>query len=320
MKPIFKILSILFLSAITFTSCRNEDGTEPEEETSQTELKLYAIDTAKVLKMNADGSGESIVLNKKVNLNSYIGGLSIKPSGTKFIFDEHQMSSGVFQKKVIVANIDGTSEKTIFNTGSSNEDINYVKYCSDGKVMIWTVNYSTSTKTLHTMNEDGTGDVIKNFPYNFHDISDNREYMVNVIGTSVGNMKVVILDIDGDAGYPGGPNSFNISVPTAEEIWEPKFTSDNKYVIAPYKVGNEIKAIVIEIATKATKNFTLVSGLSSGWLSYNLHLSPNKPFGVLTLTGDGYSKSKSYVIDVEKEKISVTFDNNDENIFDVYPN
>lgn len=315
MKNIFKILSLLFLAVMTI-SCVNDDpnqGTTP-----QTELKLYAIDTAKVVKMNGDGTGETVILNKKVNLNSYIGQLSIKPSGTKFVFDENQQSSGVYQKKIIVANIDGTGEKTIFTTG--NLWINYVKYCTDGKVMFLTDDFSTSTRTLHTMNEDGTGDVTKNFPYNFTDISDNREYMANTSGTSVGNMKVTILDIDGDNGVPGGPNSFNINVPTAEEIGAPRFTSDNKYVIAPYKEGNTIKAVVIEMATRTSKSFTLVSGVMSGWMSYNLHLSPNKGFGVLTLTGQNYNKSKSYVIDVEKEKISASFDNNDENIFDVYPN
>lgn len=307
----------MLLLAIAVISCRTESNPDPEEVTP-TDLKLYAIDTAKVTKMNQDGSGETIILNKKVNLNSYIGQFSIKPSGVKFVFDESQMSGGVFQKKIVVANIDGTGEKTIFNTG--NLWINYVKYCSDGKVMFLASDSSNGTKTLHTMNEDGTGDVTKNFPYDFKDISDDREYMVTTYGTAVGNMKIAILDIDGDAGYPGGPNSFNVNVPTAEGIGEPRFTSDKKYVIAPYKEGSTIKAIVIDMATRNSKSFTLVSGVPSGWLSYNLHLSPNKGFGVLTITGENYSKSKSYVIDLENEKIIATFDNNDENIFDVYPN
>lgn len=315
MKTIFKILSLLFLAVMTI-SCVNDDPNQGT--TSQTELKLYAIDTAKVVKMNGDGTGETVIFNKKVNLNSYISQLSIKPSGTKFVFDENQQSSGVYQKKVIVANIDGTGEKIIFNT--SNAEIHYVKYCSDGKVMFLAYDFSIGAKTLHTMNEDGTGDVTKNFPYNFDDISDDREYMATTLGTAVGNMRISIIDIDGDNGFPGGPNSFNVDVPTAEEIGAPRFTSDNKYVIAPYKEGNTIKAVVIEMATRTSKSFTLVSGVMSGWMSYNLHLSPSKPFGVLTITGQNYSKSKSYVIDVEKEMISASFDNNDENIYDVYPN
>lgn len=304
------LLSLIAIAVTTF-ACSEDEGVSPNPQTGDTQL--FAIDTAKVVRMNLVGGNETVLIDKTVNSSSYISNFSIKPDKSKFVFDENQNSGGTLQKRIIVANADGTGENVIFN--NSDISVDFLKYCSDGKII-----FVTDHSILHTVNEDGTGETTENFSYNFTDISDDREYMANIIGTSTPDMKVRILDMDGDGGFPGGPNSFSIDVPTAVEIGDAKFTSDNKYVIAPFKEGNSLKAVVIEISTKTSETFTLVSDLPSGWMSYALHLSPSSPKAALTITGENYTKSKTYVIDVEAEEISAPFENNDENIFDVYPN
>lgn len=300
-------------------SCSSDDSGEPTEPIGPIntgELKLFAIDTAKVNTISMTGTNEQTVLNKLVNSSSYIGDFCLSPDGTKFIYVNQQME-GVVPNLVVIkeirkANIDGTGDVKLYETLDTDIYIGKIKCCSDGKILFETyTNFPNVTRDLHVMNADGTGLTDLNWGSEIMDVSDDRAYYL--VETTAGPQ---ILDADADNGMPGLYHAENLS--SAESIEDGVFTNDGKYVVLPYKESSTIKARVINMATKTSETITLITGLGDGWISYHLEMSSDGKRGVVTITGSDYTKSKTYVFNIETQAVETPFENNDENIFDVY--
>lgn len=314
---LFKIcFAVFFLSMVSCSSDDSGEPTEPIGPINTGELKLFAIDTAKVNTISMTGTNEQTVLNKLVNSSSYIGDFCLSPDGTKFIYVNQQME-GVVPNLVVIkeirkANIDGTGDVKLYETLDTDIYIGKIKCCSDGKILFETyTNFPNVTRDLHVMNADGTGLTDLNWGSEIMDVSDDRAYYL--VETTAGPQ---ILDADADNGMPGLYHAENLS--SAESIEDGVFTNDGKYVVLPYKESSTIKARVINMATKTSETITLITGLGDGWISYHLEMSSDGKRGVVTITGSDYTKSKTYVFNIETQAVETPFENNDENIFDVY--
>lgn len=300
-------------------SCSSDDSgetTPPVGPINTGELKLFAIDTAKVNTISMTGTNEQTILNKLVNSSSYIADFCLSPDGTKFIYVNHQMEGVVpdlvFVREIRKANVDGTGDVKLYEIPDAETHIGKIKYCSDGKILFGTYTmFPNVTRNLHVMNADGTGLVTLDWGSDIIDASDDRAYYL--VNTDSG---VQILDADADNGLPGLYHSENLS--TAGDIGDGVFTNDGKFVVVPFKEGNSIKAKVIDMAAKTSETITLITGLGNGWTSYHLEMGSDGKRGVVTITGQDYTKSKTYVFNTETGVVEAPFENNDENIFDVY--
>lgn len=314
-STLFKIcFSVLILS---LASCSSDDNSVTNEPINTNELKLFVIDTAKVNTITMTGTNEQTILNKLVNSSSYIGDFCFSPDGTKFIYVNHQLTGVspdlVSVREIRKANIDGSNDVLLYAETQSQTEIQKIKYCNDGKIIFTTVNYQSGSLALKVqmMNDDGTGLANVQYGQNFIDATEDRSYYL--IHTDAG---VKIMDADADNGAPGSYYSENI--PTAESIEDGVFTRDAKTVVIPYKEGNMIKAKVIDLVAKTSSTIDLISGLGTGWISYHLEMSSDSKRGVVTISGSDYMKSKTYVFDIKTGVVQAPFENNDENIFEVY--
>lgn len=321
MKTITTLFKICFaVITLSVVSCGSDDSGEPAPPTgpvNTAELKLFAIDTAKVNTISMTGTNEQTVLNKLSNSSSYIADFCLSPDGTKFIYVNHQMEGTspdlVFVREIRKANIDGSGDVKLYEIPDQQTHIGKIKYCSDGKILFGTyANFSGAmSRSLHVMNADGTGLTELPWGSDFMDVSDDRAYYL--INTTSGPQ---ILDADLDNGLPGLHHAEDLS--TAETVMDGVFTNDGKYVVIPYKEGNDIKASVIDMASKTSETLTLISGLGDGWIYFHLDMASDGKRGVLTAGGADYPKSKTYVFNIETGIIETPFENNDENIFNVY--
>ncbi|WP_026704123.1 TolB-like translocation protein [Flavobacterium soli] len=320
MKTITTFFKICFAVIIlSMVSCSSDDSGEPnlpEGPVNTGELKLFAIDTAKVNSISVMGTNEQTVLNKLVNSSSYIADFCLSPDGTQFIYVNHQMEGTVpnlvFIREIRKANIDGSGDVKLYEIPDNEIHIGKIKFCSDGKIFFGTyTNFPNVTRNLHLMNADGTGLTDLNWGSDVIDVSDNREYYL--VNTSSGPQ---ILDADADNGMPGLYHAENMSI--AETIEDGVFTADGKFVVIPYKEGNAVKARIIDMATKTSETMPLISGLGTGWSLFHLEMASDGKRGVITIAGADYTKSKTYVFNIETGVVEAPFENNDENIFDVY--
>ena len=311
---LFQTCFVLVLFA--FVSCSPDDS-NTNEPPNPSDLKLFVIDTARVNTISITGTDELNILNKSVNSSSYIGDFCISPDGKKFIYVNHQMT-GTFPDFVTVreirkANIDGSNDLLLYAETQNQTEIQKIKYCSDGKIIFSTLNYQGGAVGLKVqmMNDDDTGLSDVQYGPKFIDVTADRSYYL--IDTDTG---VQILDADADNGAPGLYYSENMAA--AESIEDGVFTIDAKTAVIPYKEGTMIKARVIDMVAKTSTTVDLISGLGSGWISYHLEMGSDGKRGIITITGSDYTKSKTYIFDVKTGVVNAPFENNDENIFDVY--
>ncbi len=83
-----KPLSLLIIATSLFSCSADDPAPTPIPQppiNNQGTLNIFAIDTAAVYKMNDDGTNSTLVLDKKVDLNSYLYRMSIKPDGSKVV-------------------------------------------------------------------------------------------------------------------------------------------------------------------------------------------------------------------------------------------
>ena len=307
---------VLLMSMVSCSSDNSGEPTQPIGPINTGELKLFAIDTAKVNTISVTGTNEQTVLNKLVSSSSYIADFCLSPDGTQFIYVNHQMEGVVpnlvFIREIRKANIDGSGDVKLYEIPDAETHIGKIKYCSDGKIFFGTYTiFPDATRNLHVMNADGTGLTDLNWGSDVIDVSDDREFYL--INTTSGSQ---ILDADADNGLPGLYHAENLS--TAEKIEDGVFTNDGKYVVIPYKESNAVKARVINMSTKTSETITLITGLGTGWSIFHLEMGSDGKRGVVTIAGADYIKSKTYVFNIETATVETPFENNDENISDVY--
>lgn len=308
-------LAVLFISLF---SCSNDDnGGGPTGPVNTADLKLFVIDTAKVNTISVTSTNEVTILNKRVNSSSYIGDFCISPDGKKIIYVNNQQT-GVYPnlvsvREIRIANNDGSGDAKIYEELDNNTYIGTIRYCNDNKIVFSTLTYQGAfiTAQVHEMNNDGTGLIEVHYAPNFEDVSaDKGFYLVNT------DTSVTIYDADADNGTPGLYHTETIS--TAESINGGTFTNDGKLAVVPYKEGNSIKAKVIDMATKTSNTVDLITNLSAGWYFYHLAMTSDSKRGIITVSSSDNTKSKSYIFDIKTGVVQAPFENNDENVSQVY--
>lgn len=321
------LLTLLF-SALLFSSCSTSDpeSTVNPNPSNPGLLNLIAIDTAKVVKMTETGTNPIVVLNRKINLNSYISDFCFSPDGTKFIYVDQQQSGTVPNivrtVKLKIANADGSGDTDLYSAQNTNfgSYIFSIKYCSDGKIFFATKEYSASgnasSVSFHTINSNGSNDVVSTMPsFEIDNISNNRRfYIQNGVYPNLTNTTTIT-----DNTLDGGSGTFlQVTFATNALLSRGCFTNDEKYALIPFQDSNDIKVKIIDMATKTISEKTIISGVNSGYISFRLNMASDSNRGVLTITGENYPKSKSYVFNLNTAVVNTAFENNDENIIDVY--
>jgi len=315
-KLLFK--SALAILALALTSCSADDSVAVASEDTS-EMRLFLLDTARIKTISAIGTNEQTVLDKQRDLNSYIASMSISPDGTKFVFSEHQTEgtfpNQLYKKRLKIANSDGSGEAELYSNPDNSTHIGNIRFCSDGKIYFETYTIGNNGfRKKNLINADGTGLQDLGFG-NYTDISDDRIFALLSYTTGTA-ASCQILDLRGDGGAGSGHHMENFAA--GIEIGTGRFTNNGKLAVIPFKEGSEIKVRIIDVAAKTSTSKTLVTGLSSGWLHYELSMSKDNNRGVITLTGGDYEKSKTYVFNLETGEVAAPFENNDENIFSVY--
>ena len=329
-------IALSLITAITISSCssssddaKSPPAPQPSGPVNSGSLNLIAIDTAKVIKMNENGSSPVVVLNRNLNQNSYMSDFCFSPDGTKFIYVDVQ-ASGVVPNfvrsvKLKIANINGTSDTDLFTAQNAlqGSEISSIKYCSDGKIFfaykMATASGNAFASTYNTINPDGTGLTNSN-PVSgqyFSVSNDRRFYITNAtaVGTTTTNTIIYDKTLDGGA---GGVYHIENSL-AGSDLGNPSITNDGKYVVIPFKIGNEIKLRIVDMATKTGVTKSIVTGLASnGYDYFRFHMASDNIRGVLTVGGQNSQKSKSYVFNTSTGVASTPFENNDENVVDVF--
>lgn len=310
------ICSFLFIALMA--SCSDDDTQPNNGGNPQTgELTLFAIDTAKVNVMTRTGTNETTIINKKVNLNSYLNDLSISPDGTKIAYTNYQasgMPSNSYMRELRVANIDGTNDRVLYADDNPSVNIGNIRFCSDNKIFfVISTAFPAASNTLKLVNADGTGLETIQGGYNLSDISDDRRFYL--VPSQTVNA-VTIIDKNGDGG--AGSLYHNVTFTQDQELRSGVFTNDGSVAVIPFKEGNQVKARVVNVAAKTHEDITLITGLGSGWISFQLEMAADNKHGIVSITGNDYTKSKSYVFNIETKQVDTPFENNDDNVYSVY--
>lgn len=326
---------LLLLFTLCITSCSNDDTPQPvtanpdepitdsipDTDTPAGEIKLFAIDTARIYTVSTTGFRGATIVNRMINLNSYINAVSVSHDGTRLAYVHTQREfSGqgdvTYLLELRVAGTDGSNDTAIYTSAEPYANINALRFCADGKIFFSVETMMPDlTRKLYTINPDGSGREQVTGQTDMADVSDNRQYYLIMLPD---NTTIQIIDKNGDNG--AGSLYHNESFTAAQAIRGGVFTDNGKYAVIPFKEGNEVKVRIINISAKTSSTKTLVSGLGSGWLTFHLEMAANSNTGIITLNGSDYPKSKSYIFNLETGVVSNPFENSNENIFDVYIN
>lgn len=316
MKKLILISQLLLLSTILF-SCNSEDDSKTNNPTN-TEAKLYVLDTAKINTISITGTNEKTIINRKVNNSSYIEEMSFKKDGSKFVYNDLQATLNPYSptQQIRIANNDGTSDSSIYST--TTDRLLIIKFCDDGKIFFIKRNISTNAIKNSLMNEDGSG-LSETVGYygDIADITSDRKYLLlnTNMNTSTPSVQILDLSLDGGAGgnyhvesFPGVQNYL---------IQSGAFTKDNKFVLIPYIEGDVAKVRVIDMATKTSTTKTIVSGASYNPQIFVDVANDNKT-AIITLTSvDSTTKTKTYIYNLETNSLT-NFSNNDSSVSQVY--
>jgi hypothetical protein len=238
-----------------------------------------------------------------------------------------QQLSGTFPNliktvKLKIANSNGSSDTELFSAQNAlqGSSISSIRYCSDGKIFfaykMFTSTGNASSLIYNTMNADGTGiSSTAVVAGDIQDVSNSRRfYIQNGVFPNLTN-RTSIYDTTLDGGL-GTYLQENFS--TIAQIGNGSFTNDGKYAVIPFKEANDIKVKIIDMTTKAVVTKTIVSSSTASYPAFSLHMASDGIRGILTIQALNFSKSKSYVFNASTGVVNVPFDNNDENVFDVY--
>lgn len=323
MKKITSLFCVLLLSiAASLVSCSSDDsGNTPAGPVNTGELRLFLIDTAKINTISATGTNETTILNKLVNLNSYIGHVSISANGNKLAYSEFQ-SSGivpnmVYSREVRVANSDGTGDVSVFSSVDPQLYISGVKLGADDKVYFVTQNYTENTRKLNVVNSDGSGLMSKNIFYDITDVAADGSLFTTQIISSGAQPIQQIIDPTGDNGAGGVYHNETFSA-SSSNFSQAVFTRDGKSVAIAYRENQTIKVRLIDIASKTSKTVDIIPNFTETTFGISFSMASDSKRGVITLATYDNSPSKTYVLNIETAKVTATFTNNDDNIFDVF--
>ncbi|AWA28770.1 hypothetical protein HYN48_00945 [Flavobacterium magnum] len=321
-----KITLFLFMAVIglmaTVTSCSSDgDASGNPGPVNTGDLKLFVIDTAKVNTISMTGTNENTVLNKMLNLNSYIGAMAIAPDGTKFAYTEFQ-AAGTFpnmaySREVRLANADGSGDISLYASTDVQLEIDEVKIGSDNKVYFITQNFAENTRKLNTVAMDGTGMTSVAINYDIEDVSPDGNLFTTPAFQSQSDMLLQIIDRNDDNGA-GGLFHSELFAGMASNFSKGVFTNDGKSVVIAYKEGTDVKVRLIDLDTKTAQTKTLVSNFNEPFFNIFLSMASDSNRGVLTLGTYDSAPSKSYMFNLSAGTVAMPFLNNDPNVGRVY--
>lgn len=338
-----KFLTIGFYAATLILSSCTKDGVNiapvtpplitPVSGGNSGPLQLYALDSARVIKMTQTGANPTIVLNKQVNNNSYIGDFSLSSDGTKCAYVEDQAGGIVpnFVKtvKLRTSKTDGTGDTELFSVLNANSGsyISAVRYCSDGKIFFVYIEYTASGNAFvisyKTINADGTG-LTTSQPFGgfIDDITNDRRFSISTLASppTPGNptlYRVQILDKTMDNGAGGLYTGETLPV-AITAVGRGSFTADGKFAIIPYREANDIKIKIFDMATKVATVKTVLTGLTTPNVDFDLQIASDGVRAVLTTGSLGLPKTRSYIFNAVSGVVSAPFDNVNNAVFSVY--
>ena len=333
MKNLFLSLAVI---ATIFASCTPETETPPPPVSggiNTGDLRLFVIDTAKVNTVTATGTSETTILNRKQNINSYIGSFSLNNGASKFVYLDNQSSFingiGTYTKTVRVANANGSGDIAIYtapaSTNTVSTEINYVKYG------ISKIYFTTTTQTfvggavsnsvkINSTNFDGTGLLSENYneaPLSVYraDLSSDGKYLTTM--QSAPNIpRFVIIDRTGDNGAGSVYYQENLTTATASGS-APIFSYDNKFAYYAYAENQTLKINIINMATKASEIKTIATGFTATSAYMTISVASDNNRGVLVVDSSNNLPTKTYVFNLANGN-STSFNNNDKNVVEVY--
>lgn len=84
--------------------------------------------------------------------------------------------------------------------------------------------------------------------------------------------------------------------------------------------GTDLKLLILDLLTKTSSSKTLVNNVSAGYVNITLNMASDSNRGILTIASTAAATpSKSYVIDLNIGSILNQHNNNDSEIYMVYP-
>jgi hypothetical protein len=313
-----KFALLLLATGLSLTSCSSEDSSVPHEDPQTGELRLFLIDTARINTIKPDGSGETTILDKYTDQNSYIGAMSISPNGEKLIYSESQWVSGSSRKQLRIAKTDGTGDNLLYQATEAQTNIQMMRFIENDKVCFVTVNYMTNTRIINTVKSDGSGLESTPTNYDISDISRDRRYLVTNISAGAGASNIRVIDRNGDNGA-GGLYHLEAIDSNVISISDAIFTMNDSKLVFAYLQDTTVKVRIINMQTKTSETFDLLSNQSSSTLSLSLSVGADNDRAVLTISDFNTSApSVSHLFKISDGSVSGTFTNNDDNVFDVY--
>ena len=333
LKPI--LFSVALCAAAFLTSCTPTEEAIPAVIAGNNvlvntgNLKLFVIDTAKVNTITMTGTNETTILNRKVNSNSYIGGLSLNNDASKFVYVDNQgsMVNGgyVGVSSIRTANANGTSDASIYtapaNTTSVNTSIGFVKYGAS-KIYFTTTTQTVNGPTVNTItklnaaNFDGTNLVQSNYsgsPLSVFkgDITSDGKYLCQF--QSAPNLpKFLIIDRTGDNG--AGTVVFQENINSNQEAGSGAvFSYDDKFAYFAFAENQELKVRILDMTTRTATTKTIATNFTptSSFISISVASDNNR--GVVVVDSYNNLPTKSYVFNLATGT-STVFNNNDKTV------
>ncbi len=276
------------------------------------------------------GTNETTILNRKVNLNSYIGSFSLNNDASKFVYVDNQSSftNGIstYTKTVRVCNANGTGDIAIYsapaNTNTVTNDIGFVKF-GTSKIYFTTNAQSFvggaigNVTKLNSTNFDGTGLVSENYneaPLSVYksDVSSNGKYLATM--QSAPNIpKFLLIDRTGDNGAGSPIFQENLpSSPTAN-ISNAVISFDDKFAYYAFVENQSIKVKIVNMTTLLAETKTIATNFTPTSYFITISVGSDNNRGVVVVDSYNDLPTKSYVFNLANSS-STTFNNNDKTI------
>lgn len=349
---IYQTAIVLLITGVIF-SCKKKDEATPEDTTTTTTggtttggvtntisagysgqintgaINAYVIDTAKINTITQTGTNETTIINKTINTSSYINKMNVSLDGTKLVYGIYQQApftgtvQGAASRELRIANTNGSSDTYLYGVTSNTVDFGVIKYGLNNTIYFTLDTYYPNvTHSLCSIKSDGTGFQSANTYYTIDDISvDGNFFLTHSTNASTGNFtSFTVIDKNGDNGAGSQYMAVNVSTINTNYFKDGTFTIDNKKIVIPYVDGTDLKVLILDLLTKTSSSKTLVNNVSAGYANITLNMASDSNRGILTISSTAAATpSKSYVIDLNIGSILNQYNNNDSEIYMVYP-
>lgn len=350
-KQIITITAIaLFVTSIIF-SCKKKDTTTPDTTSTTTTggttggttgmptgytgtintgaINAYVVDTAKINTITQTGTNETTIINKTINTSSFINKMNVSLDGTKIVYGIYQQApftgtvQGAASRELRIANNNGSNDTYLYGVSNNSVDFNVIKYGLNNTIYFTQDTYYPNVShTFCSIKSDGTGFQSANTYFNIDDISvDGNFFLTHSTNSSTGiYTSFTVIDKNGDNGAGSQFMAVNVSTINTTYFKDGTFTIDNKKVVIPYVDGSDLKVLILDLVNKTSTSKTFLNNVSFGYLNITLNMASDSNRGILTIGGaSSSSQSQSYVIDLNAGTVLNQYNDNDSEVYMVYP-